>query len=92
MISGELAGAAAVAAGTAVVSWFVPQSTRCVGQDVRVRYVVPRHRVIPLASVRGMTSEKGIWITRLELTTGYPVVFPGQLQRKLEQALSRSPG
>ena len=39
MIAGELAGAAAVAAGTAVVSWFLPHSARCVGQDVRVGYV-----------------------------------------------------
>jgi hypothetical protein len=87
-IAGELAGATAAAVGSAIVSWFLPRSACRVGQDVRVSYVIPRHRVVPLAGVRGVTSEKGIWMTRLEVATGNPIVFPGQLQGKLERLIS----
>jgi hypothetical protein len=48
------------------------------GDELRLRYVGPRRRTIPLARVAGVTGELGIWLTRIELRDGYPVVLAGR--------------
>ena len=72
------------AVGTAVVALAAAQSLLLVrslerrGDELRLRYVGPRRRTIPLARVAGVTGELGIWLTRIELRDGYPVVLAGR--------------
>jgi nitrate/nitrite transporter NarK len=82
--AGNVGGAAMGFLWTLVVCWLLPRSVERDGDLLRVRYLAPRRRTIPVAEVRGVTTEKGIWMTRLELASAYPVVFPGRIQRDLE--------
>lgn len=81
----NVGGTAIVFLWTLVLCWLLPRSAERDGDLIHVRYLAPRRRSIPIAEVRGVTTEKGIWMTRLELASAYPVVFPGWIRRDLER-------
>jgi Bacterial PH domain len=44
---------------------------------LQIHYVLPRTRSLSVSRVRGVTIERSVWMTRIELDTGYPIVLPG---------------
>jgi hypothetical protein len=71
-----LAGAAMLLVGL-VACYLVPRAVERRGAVLQIHYVLPRTRSLSVSRVRGVTIERSVWMTRIELDTGYPIVLPG---------------
>ncbi len=59
-------------------SFFLVRSVERIGNGLRVSYIGPRWRTIPSARVLGVTTEPGIWMTRIDLEGSYPLILTGR--------------
>ncbi len=76
--AGAFAAATAAVAVAAALSLLLVRSLERRGDELRLRYVGPRRRTMPLAHVAAVTSERAIWLTRIEVIDGKPVVLAGR--------------